>query len=108
MRNLPACLITGRQDSSTTGIILPVHHQRDSGVLEHMARHAAEDQLAQARMRVGTHDEQITGKFIGRGQKPGASPFTHGLKRRSIGCEAVRGEVLLEIRREWSAPLIIF
>ena len=30
------------------GTMLPVHQQRDSGVLEHMARNAAQDQLAQA------------------------------------------------------------
>jgi hypothetical protein len=32
---------------SQFGTVLPVHHQRDSGVLEHMARDAAQDRLAQ-------------------------------------------------------------
>ena len=59
-------------------------------------------------MRIGPHHQQITGEFIGCGQESGANHVLDRLERRSFGGEMVRGEVLLEIRRKWSAPLIIF
>src|SRR3984957_534513 len=88
--------------------MLPVHHQRHSCVLEHMARNTTQDQLTEARVGIGTHYEQVTGKFIGRRQQPCANHVVYSFKRRSIGRETVRGEVLLEVRRKRSAPLIIF
>ena len=87
--------------------MLPVHHQRHSCVLKHMARNTAQDQLTEARVGIGTHYEQITGKFIGRRQQPRANHVVYSFKRRSIGRKAVRGEVLLEVWSKRSAPLII-
>ena len=88
--------------------MLPVHHQRHSCVLKHMARNTAQDQLTEARVGIGTHYEQITGKFIGRRQQTCANHVVYSFKRPSIGRKAVRGEVLLEVRSTRSAPLIIF
>ena len=88
--------------------LLSVHHQRQSCVLKHMTRNTAQDQLAKARMRIGTHYEQITGKFIGRHQQPCANNLVYSFKRGSIGRNSVRGEVLLEVWSKWSAPLVIF
>ena len=48
---------------------LSVHDQGNGGVLKHMASYAAEDQLAEPRMRVSTHHQQITVKFLGSRQK---------------------------------------
>ena len=87
------------------GKLLSVHHQRQSCVLEHMTRNTAQDQLAKARMRIGTHYEQITGKSIGRCQQTCANHLVYSFKRGSIGRKAVRGEVLLEVRSKRSAPL---
>jgi hypothetical protein len=59
-------------------------------------------------MRVGPHHQQITGKFIGSCSESRAYHIVYRLERRSVGCDVVRGEVLLQIRRKWSAPLLIF
>ena len=77
-------------------------------MLEHMARDTTQDHLADARVGIGTHYEQVTVKLIGRRQKPRANHVVDSLKHRSIGYEAVCREVLLEVRRGRSAPLIIF
>ena len=77
-------------------------------MLEHMARDAPQDHLADARVGIGTHYEQVTVKLIGRRQKPCANHVVDSLKHCSIGYEAVCREVLLEVRRGRSAPLIIF
>jgi hypothetical protein len=47
---------------------LPVHDNGDGGMLEYMARNAAQEQLAKPRMRIGAHYEEITGKFTGSSQ----------------------------------------
>jgi hypothetical protein len=47
---------------------LSMHHYRNSGVLEHMARNTAQNQLSEPRMRIGAHHQKVTGKFCGSGQ----------------------------------------
>ena len=71
---------TALSNNPQFGTMLPVHHQRHSCVLEHMARNTAQDQLTEARVRIGTHYEQVTGKFIGRRQQPCANHVVYSLK----------------------------
>ena len=59
-------------------------------------------------MRIGPHHQQVTGEFTGSCEEPGADHVAYRSEGRSVGCEVVRREVLLEIRRKWSASLIIF
>jgi hypothetical protein len=77
---------------------LSVHEQGDGGVLEHMASYAAEDHLAQPRMRVSAHHEQITVKFLGSRQEPRPNDVVDRQERRSISGEPVRGEIGLELQ----------
>jgi len=56
---LNAAVVTTRNGgvhTATTGK-LSVHHQGNRCVLEHVARDAAQDQLAEPRMRIGAHHE---------------------------------------------------
>jgi hypothetical protein len=72
-------------------------------MLEHMARDTTQDHLADARVGIGTHYEQVTVKLMGRRQKPCANHVVDRLEHRSIGYEAMCREVLLEVRREGAA-----
>ena len=85
-----------------------MHHHRDIGVFEHVAGNPSENTLAQTGMRVSAHDEKIAPEFIGGSQKPCSNNLVDWIEHRAIGCEVMRSEVLLKIRSEWSAPLIIF
>ena len=50
----------------------PAHQHRNFRILQHMARHTAQDQLPQAGMAIGTHGKHIGAKITHCAQKPGA------------------------------------
>jgi len=77
-------------------------------VFEHVTGDPSKNALPQTGMRVSAHYEKIARAFVGGGQKPCSDNLAEWAEHRTIGCEVVRSEVLLKIRGEWSAPLIIF
>ena len=76
-------------------------------MLEDMTRYAAEDQLAEARMRVGAHDEQVTGKLGSRSQQPSTHYVVYGSESCSVNRQLMAGKVLLEIGRQRATALVI-
>jgi len=77
-------------------------------VFEHVAGDPSKNTLAQTGMRVRAHYKKIAPEFIGGSQKPCSNNLVDWIEQRAISCEVMRREVLLKIRGEWSAPLIIF
>jgi hypothetical protein len=59
-------------------------------------------------MRVSAHHEKIAYAFAGGSQKPCSDNLAEWAEHRTIGYDVMRSEVLLEVRGEWSASLIIF
>ena len=82
-----------------------VHHHRQRGVLQHVPRHAAEDELAQARMRVGAHRQQVAAEVARRRQQPGADASCRpsGTSRSRPGRRAARGRPRDPARRARAA-----
>jgi len=87
---------------------LSMHHHRNIGVFEHVAGNPPENTLAQTGMRVSAHHEKIACAFAGGSQKPCSDNLAEWAEHRTIGYDVMRSEVLLEVRGERSAPLIIF
>jgi len=87
---------------------LSMHHHRNIGVFEHVAGNPPENTLAQTGMRVSAHHEKIAYAFAGGSQKPCSDNLAEWAEHRTIGYDVMRSEVLLEVRGERSAPLIIF
>ena len=77
-------------------------------MFEHVTGGPSENALPQTGMRVSAHHEKIARACVGGSQKPCSDNLAVWTEHRTIGCEVVRSEVLLEVRGEWSAPLIIF
>ena len=60
------------------------HQHRQIGILQHVAGHAAEHELAQPAMRVGAHDQQTAAHAPRFGENMGT-----GLDRRHVGAREI-------------------
>ena len=71
-----------------------------------MAGDTTENELAQTRVRIGSHRQQVTAELARRGEQPGSNHPIHRLEHHDIRMDTVQREISSQFRRARTAPLI--